>query len=71
MTLVWYDTQVDASELHAELWKVRRMCTRQGGYYGTESHVRVQAIVTAIDEYAKFKTGNLEYFWDKPVGRRT
>jgi hypothetical protein len=67
MTLVWYDPKVDGDEFMAELSKVRKMCTRRSGYFGTESHERVQAIMTAIDEYAKFKTGNLEYFWKRPV----
>jgi hypothetical protein len=28
---------------------------------------RVQAIMTAIDDYAEAATGNREYFWDRPV----
>jgi hypothetical protein len=42
--VAWYDPAVDESEFMAELWKVRRMCTRQGGYHGTRSHERVHAI---------------------------
>ena len=65
--LVWYDSQADPFELHAELWKVRRMCMREGGYFGSESHGRVQAIMTAIDEYAESCTGNSEQFCNCPV----
>jgi hypothetical protein len=30
------------------------------------SHVLVQAIISAIDDYAERETGNREYFWNKP-----
>jgi hypothetical protein len=68
---VWYDAQRDPSEFSAELWKIRRLCTRQGGYAGTRSHDRVQAIILAVDDYAEFTFGNREYFWARPVNRQT
>lgn len=30
------------------------------------SHVLVQAIISAIDDYAERETGNREYFWNRP-----
>jgi hypothetical protein len=30
--------------------------------------LRLHAIMTAIDQYAEFETGNFEYFWNKPHG---
>jgi hypothetical protein len=64
---VWYDPSLNTSELMAELYKVRRMCTRQIGGHNGESFDRVQAIKNAIDDYAELETGNREYFWDRPV----
>jgi hypothetical protein len=64
--ILWYDSQLDSSEFMAELWKVRRMCTREVGAHGRESWDRVQAIRTAIDDYAELETGNREYFWNRP-----
>jgi hypothetical protein len=36
------------------------------GAHGRESWDRVQAIRTAIDDYAELETGNREYFWNRP-----
>jgi len=30
------------------------------------SHVLVQAVMSAIDDYAERETGNREYFWNNP-----
>jgi hypothetical protein len=65
---VWYDPKLDTSDFMAELYRVRRMCTRQVGRHNGESFDRVQAIQAAIDDYAELETGNREYFWDRPVG---
>jgi hypothetical protein len=32
------------------------------------SHVLVQAIMSAIDDYAERDAGNREYFWNRPQG---
>jgi hypothetical protein len=65
---VWYDPKLDTSEFTAELGKVPRLSTRQVGSHNGDSFDRVQAIQTAIDDYAGLATGNREYFWDRPVG---
>jgi hypothetical protein len=58
----------DPSKFMAALWEVRQLCTRA-------EHVRlkvpgrdilVQAIMSAIDDYAENETGNREYFWNRP-----
>jgi hypothetical protein len=50
----------------AALWKVRHLCTRAEHVRVTVpgSYVLVQAIMSAIDDFAE--TGNREYFWNKP-----
>jgi hypothetical protein len=52
----------------AALWKVRDLCTRAEHVRMTVpgSHVLVQAIMSAINDYAERETGNREYFWNKP-----
>jgi phage-related protein len=54
----------------AALWKVRHLCTRAEHVRMTVpgSHVLVQAIMSAIDDYAERETGDREYFWNKPYG---
>jgi phage-related protein len=67
----WYDPETDPSQFMAALWKVRHLCTRLEHVRMTVpgSHVLVQAIMSAIDDYAERETGNREYFWNKPYGR--
>jgi hypothetical protein len=43
------------------LEEARRLATREGWRYQ-----HVQAITSAIDDYAERETGNREYFWGKP-----
>ena len=64
----WYDPETDQSQFMAALWKVRHLCTRLEHVRMTVpgSHVLVQAIMSAIDDYAERETGNREYFWGKP-----
>ena len=64
----WYDPDTDASQFMAALWKVRHLCTRAEHVRMTVpgSHILVQAIMSAIDDYAERETGNREYFWGKP-----
>jgi len=42
------------------------MCTREVDAHSRENWDRVQAIRTAIDDYAELETGNHEYFWNRP-----
>jgi hypothetical protein len=64
----WYDPDTDPSQFMAALWKVRHLCTRAEHVRMTVpgSHVLVQAIMSAIDDYAERETGNREYFRNKP-----
>jgi hypothetical protein len=52
----------------AALWKVRHLCTRAEHVRMTVpgSAILVQAIMSAIDDYAERETGNREYFWNRP-----
>jgi hypothetical protein len=54
----------------APLWTVRHLCMRAEHVRMKvpESFALVQAIVTAIDDYAERETGNREYFWNRPHG---
>ena len=64
----WYDPETDPSQFMAALWNVRHLCTR-AEYVRMKvpgSHMLVQAIMSAIDDYAERETGNREYFWNKP-----
>jgi hypothetical protein len=47
---------------------LRHLCTRAEHVRMTVpgSHVLVQAIMSAIDDYVERETGNREYFWGKP-----
>jgi hypothetical protein len=64
----WYDPETNPSQFMAALWRVRHLCTRAEHVRMTVpgSHVLVQAIMSAIDDYAERETGNREYFWGKP-----
>ena len=64
----WYDPETDPSQFMAALWKVRHLCTRAEHVRVTTpgSYILVQAIMSAIDDYAERETGNREYFWNKP-----
>jgi hypothetical protein len=62
----WYDPETDRPQFMAALWKVRHLCTEQVRMTVPGSHVLVQAIMSAIDDYAERETGNREYFWGKP-----
>jgi hypothetical protein len=62
--VVWYGPDVDKSK--AVLWKLRQMCPRQVVSHNGRSWDLVQAIQTAIDDYAELETGNREYFWNRP-----
>ena len=64
----WYDPETDQSQFMAVLWKVRHLCTDAEHVRMTApgSYILVQAILSAIDDYAENETGNREYFWNKP-----
>jgi hypothetical protein len=49
----------------AALWKVRHLCTRAEHVRASVpgSYILIQAIMSAIDDYAERETGNREYFW--------
>jgi hypothetical protein len=57
--------------IHPGLWRRLRKC----GISALAEHVRatvpgsyilIQAIMSAIDDYAERETGNREYFWGRP-----
>jgi hypothetical protein len=52
----------------AALWKVQRLCTRAEHVRMAMpgSYILVEAIMSAIDDYAETETGNREYFWNRP-----
>jgi hypothetical protein len=64
----WYDPETDPSQFMAALWKVRHLCARAEHVRMTVpgSYILVQAIMSAIDDFAERETGNREYFWGKP-----
>jgi hypothetical protein len=66
----WYDPALDTSDFMAALWRVRHLCTRAESARMTVpgSYLLVQAIMSAIDDYAERETGNREYFWNRPHG---
>jgi hypothetical protein len=57
---LWYDPETDPSKFMAALWEVRHLCTRAEHVRMTVpgSYVLVQAIMSAIDDYAERETGN-------------
>ena len=63
----WYDPETDSSPFMEALWRARHLCTRaeHGGATVPGSFVLVQAIMSAIDDYAERETGNREYFWNR------
>jgi hypothetical protein len=58
---IWYDPKTDTSAFRAALDKTRHLACYEGG-----NQDRVQAIMTAIDDYAEAATGDREYFWLRP-----
>ena len=64
----WYDPETDPSQFMAALWKVRHLCTRAEHVRMAMpgSYILVEAIMSAIDDYAETETGNREYFWNRP-----
>jgi len=71
----WYDPETDPSQFMEALWRVmealwraRHLCTRAEHVRAKVpgSHILVQAIISAIDDYAERETGNREYFWNRP-----
>jgi hypothetical protein len=67
---LWYDPESDPSHFMAALWRVRHLSTRAEHVSMTVpgSAILVQAIMSAIDDYAERETGNREYFWNRPYG---
>src|SRR5256886_16449971 len=63
MKLVWYDPNAENPPWIKALADVRRMGTLEGYCFH-----HVQAIMLAIDQYAKTALGNREYFLNKPYG---
>jgi hypothetical protein len=68
--LTWYDPDTNPSQFLAALWRVRHLCTRAEAIL-PHTRVRgsvflVEAIKSAIDDYAEREMGNREYFWDRP-----
>jgi len=55
---LWYSPETDPSQFMAALWSVRHMCTRADRVRMTVpgSYALVQAIMTAIDDYAERET---------------
>jgi hypothetical protein len=64
----WYDPETDSSPFMEALWRARHLCTRAEHVRAKVpgSFVLVQAIMSAIDDYAERETGNREYFWYRP-----
>jgi hypothetical protein len=64
----WYDPETDPSQFMEALWRARHLCTRAEHVRAKVpgSHILVQAIISAIDDYAERETGNREYFWNRP-----
>ena len=61
--LQWYDDKADNPPWIKALAEVRTRASREGWCYQ-----HVQAIIVAIDQYAKKALGNREYFLNKPYG---
>jgi hypothetical protein len=66
----WFDPESENSPLLTAMAELRHVCTRaqftvphtrQPG-----SHMAVQAIMKAIDDYAECEMGHGEFFWHKP-----
>jgi hypothetical protein len=67
---LWYDPKTDPSEFMAALWRVRHLCTRAEAVLlrtrQPGSIILIEAIMSAIDDYAEREMGNREYFWNRP-----
>jgi hypothetical protein len=66
---IFYDPETDPSQFMAALWRVRHLCTRAEHVRPTVpgSYILVQAIMSAIDDYAERETGNREYLHRCPA----
>jgi hypothetical protein len=66
----WYDPGTEKSLFLAALAHTRHLCTRAEmtvPYMKMPgSSIVVQAIISAIDDYAERETGHREYFWVRP-----
>jgi hypothetical protein len=67
---LWYDPETNPSQWLDALWRVRRLCNRAEAVLphmrAPGSHGLIQAIQTAIDDYAERETGNRQFFWNRP-----
>jgi hypothetical protein len=67
---LWYDPETNPSQFLDALWRVRHLCTRAEAVLphmrAPGSYVLIEAIKTAIDDYAERETGNREFFWNRP-----
>jgi hypothetical protein len=63
-----YDPETDPSQFMEALWRARHLCMRAEHVRAKVpgNHILVQAIISAIDDYAEHETGNREYFWNRP-----
>jgi hypothetical protein len=61
--LKWYDEREDHPPWIKALAEVRQRTTRESWCYH-----HVQAIIVAIDQYAKAALGNRDFFLNKPYG---
>ena len=66
----WYDPDTAPSQWLAALYRVRRVCTRVEAVLPHArvpgSLVLIDAIKSAIDDYAEREMGHREYFWGRP-----
>jgi hypothetical protein len=68
--LPWYDPDTEKSRLLAALDQTRRLCTRADEVMPCAkqpgSLLLIDAIKSAIDDYAELETGHRDYFWGRP-----
>ncbi len=66
----WYDPKTEQSRLLAALDDVRRLCCNSEEALACarrpSSLLLLEAIKSAIDDYAECEMGYREYFWGKP-----
>jgi hypothetical protein len=66
----WYGPDTDPSQWLAALHRVRHLCTRAAEVMPHAkvpgSLILIDAIKSAIDDYAEREMGHREYFWDRP-----
>lgn len=66
----WYDPDTNPSQWLAALYRVRHLCTRAAVVMPHAkvpgSLILIDAIMSAIDDYAERETGHREYFWGRP-----